>query len=51
MQTTISSKTQTAIIGPGQPFTIIGERINPTGRKMLAAEMAAGDYARVEKDA
>ena len=30
---------------------MIGERINPTGRKLLAAEMAAGDYSRVEADA
>ncbi|HLA07414.1 MAG TPA: hypothetical protein VJ022_08220, partial [Anaerolineales bacterium] len=39
------------IIGPDQPFTIIGERINPTGRKMLAAEMAAGNYERIKTDA
>ena len=51
METIISSKTKTVIIGPEQPFTIIGERINPTGRKLLAQEMAAGDLSRVEKDA
>ncbi|MEM7030081.1 MAG: dihydropteroate synthase [Chloroflexota bacterium] len=51
METIISSKTKTVIIGPDQPFTMIGERINPTGRKLLAREMAAGDYSRVEKDA
>jgi 5-methyltetrahydrofolate--homocysteine methyltransferase len=51
MHTVISSKTKTVLIGPDQPFTIIGERINPTGRKMLAAEMAAGNFARIEKDA
>jgi 5-methyltetrahydrofolate--homocysteine methyltransferase len=51
MQTVLSSKTKTVIIGPDQPFTIIGERINPTGRKMLAAEMAAGNYDRVRADA
>src|SRR5690606_23497791 len=34
-----------------QPFCIIGERINPTGRKKLAAEMAAGDFSTVERDA
>ena len=51
MQTILSSKTKTVIIGPEQPFTIIGERINPTGRKMLAAEMAAGNYERVKSDA
>src|SRR4030081_4136529 len=30
---------------------MIGERINPTGRKILAAEMAAGNFSRVEADA
>jgi 5-methyltetrahydrofolate--homocysteine methyltransferase len=50
MNTVVSSKTKTVIIGPDQPFTIIGERINPTGRKLLAKEMAAGDFSRVEKD-
>jgi 5-methyltetrahydrofolate--homocysteine methyltransferase len=39
------------IIGFDQPFVIIGERINPTGRKILAAEMVAGDFSRVEADA
>ena len=38
-------------IGPDNPFVIIGERINPTGRKKLAAEMAVGDYSRVISDA
>lgn len=51
METTLRSKTQTVSIGPGRPFVIIGERINPTGRKSLAAEMAAGNYDRVEADA
>ena len=51
METILSSKTKTVIIGPERPFTIIGERINPTGRKLLAQEMAAGDFSRVEKDA
>ena len=51
METILSSKTKTVIIGPDRPFTIIGERINPTGRKLLAKEMAAGDFSRVEKDA
>ena len=51
METIISSKSKTVIIGPERPFTIIGERINPTGRKLLAKEMAAGDLSRVEKDA
>ncbi len=50
-ETIISSKTQTVVIGPDRPFTIIGERINPTGRKALAREMAAGNYERVVSDA
>lgn len=51
MQTVVSSKTKTVIIGPDRPFTIIGERINPTGRKLLAREMAAGNFDRVRSDA
>jgi len=51
MQTEISSKTKTVRIGPDRPFTIIGERINPTGRDALAEEMAAGNLERVETDA
>lgn len=50
-QTIISSKTQEIIIDPNQPFVIIGERINPTNRKLLAAEMKVGNLERVEKDA
>ena len=51
MDTILSSKTKTIVIGPDRPFTIIGERINPTGRKMLAAEMAVGNFDRVVSDA
>ena len=49
--TTISSATQEVHIGFDQRFVIIGERINPTGRKILAEEMKNGDYSRVESDA
>ena len=49
--TVLSSLTQEVRIGPDLPFVIIGERINPTGRKLLASEMAAGDFSRVIKDA
>ena len=51
MDTVLTSPTREVRIAPGQPFVIIGERINPTGRKALAAEMAAGDYERVKSDA
>ena len=50
-QTVISSATNEVRIGFDQPFVIIGERINPTGRKILAEEMKNGDYSRVEADA
>ena len=50
-QTIVESKTKTAIIGFDQPFCVIGERINPTGRKILAAQLEAGDFSTVEKDA
>ena len=50
-RTIVESKTRTAIIGFDQPFCVIGERINPTGRKKLAAELEAGDFGTVEKDA
>jgi len=49
--TVISSATREVVIGFERPFVMIGERINPTGRKILAAEMAAGDFTRVEADA
>ena len=49
--TVLSSATREVVIGFDRPFVIIGERINPTGRKILAAEMAAGDFSRVEADA
>ncbi|MHA7851865.1 methyltetrahydrofolate cobalamin methyltransferase [Roseovarius sp.] len=50
-RTVVESKTKTAIIGFDQPFCVIGERINPTGRKKLAAELEAGDFSTVESDA
>ncbi len=49
--TLVSSPNQEVRIGFDRPFVIIGERINPTGRKILAAEMKAGDYSRVLTDA
>lgn len=49
--TVISSATKEIRIGFDHPFVIIGERINPTGRKILAEEMKNGDYSRVESDA
>ena len=41
-RTVIESKSKTVIIGFDEPFCVIGERINPTGRTKLAAELEAG---------
>jgi 5-methyltetrahydrofolate--homocysteine methyltransferase len=49
--TVISSATKEVVIGFDRPFVIIGERINPTGRKIMATEMLAGDFSRVISDA
>ena len=50
-RTVVESKSRTVIIGFDQPFCVIGERINPTGRKKLSAELEAGDFSTVEADA
>ena len=50
-ETVISSASREVVIGFNRPFVVIGERINPTGRKLLAQEMKAGDFSRVEADA
>ena len=49
--TVVGSATREVVIGPDRPFVLIGERINPTGRRLLAAEMREGDYHRVGADA
>ncbi len=49
--TVLSSPTRETVIGFDRPFVVIGERINPTGRKLLAEEMKLGDFSRVETDA
>ena len=49
--TVVSSETREVVIGFERPFVLIEERINPTGRRLLAEEMKAGDFSRVETDA
>ncbi|WAJ30570.1 methyltetrahydrofolate cobalamin methyltransferase [Antarcticirhabdus aurantiaca] len=49
-RTVVASARREIVIGFDEPFCVIGERINPTGRKKLAAEMVAGDFSTVEKD-
>ena len=50
MHTVLSSATKTVTIGPDQPFCIIGERINPTGRKIFQEQLRAGDLSAIERD-
>jgi 5-methyltetrahydrofolate--homocysteine methyltransferase len=50
METVLRSATKELRIGPEQPFCIIGERINPTGRKIFQEQLRAGDLSRVEID-
>ncbi len=50
-RTVLSSAAKEIVIGFDAPFCVIGERINPTGRKLLAEEMANGNYDRVQSDA
>ncbi len=50
-RTIVESQTRSVPIGFDEPFCVIGERINPTGRKVLAAQLEAGDFSTVEKDA
>ena len=51
MDTVLRSRSRTVTIGAGQPFCIIGERINPTGRKIFAEQLRAGDLSQVTADA
>jgi 5-methyltetrahydrofolate--homocysteine methyltransferase len=50
-ETVLRSASREVVMGFDRPFVLIGERINPTGRKRLAAEMAAGDFSSVLADA
>lgn len=50
-RTIVASASREAVIGFDQPFCVIGERINPTGRRKLAEEMNAGNFETVKADA
>ena len=47
METVLQSATKTVVIGGEHPFCVIGERINPTGRKKFQAELQKGDLSRI----
>ena len=50
METVVRSRSKTVVIGPEAPFCVIGERINPTGRKAFQAQLQAGDLSQLETD-
>lgn len=50
MHTVVSSASKSITIGHDVPFTIIGERINPTGRKIFQEKLRAGDLSTIEVD-
>src|SRR5436305_132514 len=50
MGTVIRSRSRTFVIGPEQPFCVIGERINPTGRTAFQAQLQAGDLSQLDID-
>ena len=47
----LTSRSRTVWLGADLPAAVIGERINPTGRKALAAEIREGSFAMVKRDA
>jgi 5-methyltetrahydrofolate--homocysteine methyltransferase len=50
VHTTVSSATREVVIGGDQPFCMIGERLNPTGRRIFADALRAGDLSRIAID-
>ena len=50
MHTVVQSPSRTVVIGPDRPFCVIGERINPTGRKAFQAQLQVGDLSQLEID-
>jgi 5-methyltetrahydrofolate--homocysteine methyltransferase len=50
VDTVVQSQSRTVVIGPDQPFCVIGERINPTGRKAFQAQLQQGDLSQLELD-
>jgi 5-methyltetrahydrofolate--homocysteine methyltransferase len=50
MHTVLRSATREVVIGDDQPFCLMGERINPTGRKIFAEQLRRGDLSRIAID-
>ena len=50
LETTLRSATAEVVIGHGRRFCLIGERINPTGRRIFQEQLRAGDLSAIERD-
>ena len=50
MDTVLRSRSREVVIGPAQPFCVIGERINPTGRRLFSEQLRNGDLSRLDRD-
>ena len=50
MHTIVRSASREVVIGPDRPFCLIGERINPTGRRLFAEQLRAGELSRIAVD-
>ena len=50
VETVIRSATREVVLGHGRPFVLIGERINPTGRRIFQEQLRAGDFSAIERD-
>jgi len=50
LETVLRSATKEIVIGHGRRFCLIGERINPTGRRIFQEQLRAGDFSAIERD-
>ena len=50
LHTVLRSASKEVVIGSDKPFCIIGERINPTGRRIFQEQLRAGDLSAIERD-
>ena len=50
LETVLRSATKEVVLGHGRRFCLIGERINPTGRRIFQEQLRAGDFSAIERD-
>jgi 5-methyltetrahydrofolate--homocysteine methyltransferase len=49
-ETVLRSASKEVVMGHGRRFCLIGERINPTGRRIFQEQLRAGDFSAIERD-